>query len=655
MNFEMPYSGYNIRSLLVDSRVLTAFLLVVSSVLLLVPVLFIRNPYTVILPSSLFIAGSASVAYHRMDIPSFSWHTQTVRVDRRVLSVLWSISFAAAVILYHQNGGSRTLAVNTLLLALYLIPILLVVRGGHSYAEICLLLITGIVHRALIYFASPVPYGNDSHFHYGRASYIADAGGLEILQGSKELYSPFFHVMGGISSLLLDIPVRKGAIFLAMGISITVVGTLIVYYIASHYWNETVGFLSAMLFITSDRLVGNFLVLSGTTQLGLLFFILTIYSIDEYSRTNSTRHFGIFVSSIVALTFTHQATTFVTACAVVGGMSLVAIVDSYERTLRNLTLVMGGVLFSDWIATQLRGRSFLDWILGNLLIAVSGFELFGSRESTIDVSEYGYAIASPMESTGYVHVLPVGMLFLFAAFGILYWVHNRKQDATRIISFIGGGIIVLLALIFAGSVLDLPFVPSRWFMHLYVLLTIPAGVGLFGILALVLRAKHNSSVVLCCLLVLTTPYIALMGANHISAIDDPVLDDVPAAERKAFTEPEVATIKHTVQFSEAGTTVYSDQSHGAIIRYYVDEDISYRVLFFTVEEGRFPSQMNGPEMIINRRYMTSGHTRFNIRIQDNRVGVRGEVPIAMAVSGQSKVYQAESRCNEYPCGIYLQN
>jgi hypothetical protein len=653
MSFEISYFEDNVRPLLLDSRVLTIFLLVVSSVSLLVPAFFIRNPYTVILPTSLFVAGLVSLVYHRTDASSFSWGDQTIRVDWRVLPIFWSVTFAASVIIYHQQGGSRTLAVNALLLVLYLIPILWVVLDGRSYAALGLLVITGIVHRALIYFASPVPYGNDSHIHYGRANYIAEAGGLKILQGHKELYSPFFHVTGGISSLLLDIPVRKGAIFLVMGTSITVVGTLVVYYIASHYWNKTVGFLSATLYITSDRLVGNFLILSGTTQLGLLFFILAIYSTIKYLRIDSTRHFGVFVISIVALTFTHQATMFVTVCAVVGGMGVVAIVDGYERMLRNLTLIMGGILFSDWMATQLRGRSFLDWILGNLLIAISDFGLFGSGGRTIDISEYGYATTSPMESTGYVHVLPVGMLFLFAAFGILYWVRNRKQNGTKSISFIGGGIIVLLMLIFAGSVLALPFVPSRWFMHLYVLLTIPAGVGLFGILNLVPQAKHRSSVALCCLLVLTTPYVALMGANQVSAVDDPILDNVPAAERKAFTEPETSTIEHSAQFSKSGATIYSDQSHEAIFRYYVNREISGRTILFDTNEQRFISQTAPPQMVINRPYMSSEHVRFNVIIQNSKIGVYGAVPIGVAISNRSNVYQSSRGCGSNSCGIYL--
>jgi hypothetical protein len=146
-----------------------------------------------------------------------------------------------------------------------------------------------------------------------------------------------------------------------------------------------------------------------------------------------------------------------------------------------------------------------------------------------------------------------------------------------------------------------------------------------------------------------------MGANHVSAIDDPILGDTPAAEQKAFTESEVAAIEHTVRFSEVGTTVYTDQSYGAILRYYIDEPIGYHLLFFNIEEAQLISRANGPKITISRRYMMSGHTRFDIRLQDTRVGVRGEVPIGMAVSGQSKVYQAESRCNEYPCGIYLQN
>jgi len=653
MSSDVHYFGNNIRPLLLDSRVLTAFLLLVSSVLLLVPAFFIRNPYTVILPAALFVAGSVSLVYHRTDTSSFSWSDQTIHFDWRSLSILWSVFFAVSVIIYHQQGGSRTLEINFLLLALYIIPILWAVFEKRSYAGLGLLIVTGIFHRSLIYFASPVPYGNDSHIHYGRASYIAESGGLEILQGHKELYSPFFHVTGGVSSLLLDLPVRKGAIFLVIGTSITVVGTLVIYYIASQYWDGMVGFLSATFYITSDRLVGNFLILGGTTQLGLLFFMLTIYGTVEYLRTDSTRHFDIFLISIVALTFTHQATTFVTVCAVGGGMGVVAVVNGYQRTMRNLTLLMGGVLFSDWMTTQLSGRSFLDWILGNLLIAISNFGLFGSGGPMIDVSEYGYSIASPMESTGYIHVLPVGMLFFFAAFGILYWARKRKQNATKIVSFVGSAITVLLVLIFTGSVLDLPFVPSRWFMHLYVLLAIPAGVGLFGILELLPWTKRNQSIVLCFLLVLTVPYIAFMGVNHVSSVDDPVLDNVPAAERKAFTESEVATIEHTVRFSEAGTTIYSDQSHQAILRYYITDDVRGRVMSFNMDEQEFISQTNSQQVMINRGYMSSGHVRFNIEVQNSRIGVRGNIPINTMVSKQSNIYQSTNECNNISCGTYV--
>lgn len=643
-----------IQSLLLDSRVLTGFLLLLSGFALLLPIFLVTNPFTVVLPFALFTGALMSAVSHLRD-DRYHLYNNSLGMQTKPLLVLWFADIATIVILYHQHGFARTNTVNILTLLLYSIPVVLIIIDHSTGQTLGMILLSGIVHRALVYFVNPIAYGVDPHYHYKHARLIAESSSLEFLYGTKELYIPFYHLIGAIGSLILNVPVQQGAIFLVIITSITTTGTVIVYYLGKSYWGKSVGLLSAVLFITGDYIVGA-TISAGTTELGLIFFMIIIYSTIRYTRSSGVRHLSVFLFAIIALSFTHQASTFVAFFTVLSGLSILVIFRFPQYEFRTLPFIMALLLYINWTTTELSsGLSFFERTSLALVAKIQRFELFRGREIEGNPAvELGYTLAGPMDSTSYIHVLPMGMLFFFSTFGLLYWIRFKGEKTKNIICVLSGGITSILILIFGGAVLSLPVVPSRWFMHLYFLLAIPAGIGLYVLANLLAQTiRHQStSLILLCLIILILPYIALMGGNLVSAIDDPLFNDAPGAERMSYTDSEVATVFHTSKHITEGTVVYGDSlTRAAVGRYYDSQTGSVLTIN---QETSLIDQTKDRAIIINRQHMYTGKAVFTIKTDEQELRVRGTVPLNEKIMKKYRhIYQAESDgCGETKCGLY---
>lgn len=648
----------DVRQGLIDARVLTGLLLVVSVCALVVPLVLFRNPYTVILPVSTLTAGLLGVYYHyrlpqplRMNVAVHSAFVKNI-------SIIWLVVFALAVALYTINGFTRPLSVSFLLLLLYVLALSTIFVGSRAVITLGFLLTTGLVHRALIYFVNPLPYGVDSHYHYGNAHFITQLGTLEPLQGTKELVAPFYHVAGAVSSLVLNVPIRQGVMFLVLVVAITVVTTLIVFHLTASIWNERSGLVASFLYLVSDHASGELLTL-GTTELGLLFFALVLYGLIWYVRTESSRHLAVFLISFFALTFTHHGSIFVIAFAVITFSLCAILLWGLSSRFINLSFLSGTILLFSWTSTTITEEAtFLDWMLLNLFRAFS-FPWEGGEQLTPEM--FGFVSAAPMAGSSYPGVLGTGLLFFFGGFGILYWTLLNRDESRELIVIVGALIAFLLALVFVGSVMGISaLVPSRWLKHLYVLLAIPAGIGLLGLLSLIPSRFRTPSTLLVGLLILTVPYMVFMGGSPDGSIDDPIFGDAPAAERMSYTDEEVATTQHAIEYAPDGAAVTSDDFGRAPIRWDRTETASGQfTITVNLDENRPSTGGVETTLLINREYMYSGHTRFGLWTQ--KLGdhppltVRGEVPLQPStLDSYVKVYHAEEGdCTDTSCGMYV--
>lgn len=646
------------RQSLIDSRVLTALVLFVSGGALAVPVLGIQNPYTVILPLAVFVAGLVGL-YHHFRTPELFEIRVTVAVPETLVYTLWFVVLSLVILLYTLNGFARNLSVNLLLLCLYVLVISTILITDRPRRVLALLLATGLVHRTLIYFVNPLPYGADQHYHYGNAHFIAQTGTLEPLHNMKELIAPFYHITGAVGTLIMNIPIRQGTIFLLLIVSITVVTTLLVYHLTSSLWNQQAGLFAGVLYLAGDQTTGDVLTI-GTTEFGLLWFVIVLYGLIWYFRTQSKRYLTVFLVALFALNFTHHGSMFVITFTIVTVCICGLLLVGYSARLINVSLLSVLALFFNWMSSNLAGgeESFLGWIVISLLNNIE--QLWMAEEIRVTPEEFGFLPDSLMAGSGYLDVLGLGFLFLFAVFGVLYWTAVRQDYTREFVVLIGSVICFLLALLLVGSVLGINLVvPSRWFKHLYFLLAIPAGVGFLGLLGLLPTSERNPSTVLVCVLILMVPYLVLMGGSFSGSIDDPIFDDAPAAERLSYTDEEIATVEFPMRYATDETVVVGDQFAFSALRW--DETVvstQQRRMTIDVDNNIIftPGQTT---MVINRAHIYSGHAKFNIWSDEFGSGpppaVRGEAPLNPSVfEGYVKVYHAEGGyCHDTSCGIYL--
>lgn len=647
-----------LRTLLVDSRALTVLLFVVSVSALAVPAFLIQNAYTVVLPLSTLAASLLGIYYHYRPPSPLARGVTVESIPVRAVYALWFAAFAMAVALYTAHGFTRSLSVNALLVCLYLLSIGAIFFTDRNSVALGFLLVTGLVHRGLIYFVNPLPYGIDPHYHYGNAHFIAAIGTLEPLRGTKELVAPFYHVAGAVGSLLLGVPVRQGALFLVLVVTITVVTTLVVYHLTASFWSTRAGLFASALYLAGDHSAGDLLAL-GTTELGLVFFVLVLYGVVWYVQTESNRHLAVFLVAFFALTFTHHGSVFVIASAVIAFSFAAMLVRGVSSRFVNVSILSGTILFFNWTATSFRdgGDAFLDWILINLLRHI---RLSWSGEGGPTPEMFGFVSAAPMASSGYLDVFGTGLLFFLGASGVLYWVSFGESDTKDIVVLLSTVMATLLGVMFVGSVMGIPsLVPSRWFKHIYILLAVPAGVGLLGVLSLLPRRVRSPSTLLACLVVLSLPYLILMGGSIDGSPDDPIFDTAPGAERMSYTPQEVATTQHSLAYATVQTDVLGDHVGRAPLRWDRTETApETRRIRINIDNDEPVVLPDRPTMVITREYMYSGHTVFDIWSAELETGipmtVRGEVPVRHStLEGYSKIYDVETDTCPKSCGLYL--
>lgn len=643
------------RSLLIDTRILTLLVLVVATAALAVPLFVISNPYTIILPTAALSAALLSGYYHLKRPAPLTWDFETDSATTfKILCTLWFLSLTVAVILYYSRGFERSLWVNLVLLLLYLLPLGMVFVSKQNRVVVALLIATGMVHRGFIYVTNPLAYGVDPHGHYNTAIQIAETGSMAPLEGSKSFFAPFYHLSGAIGSVLLNIPVPQGSMFLVLVVAITVTTALLVYHLTAVHWNWQAGVIALTLYLTGDFVVGDLLAL-GTTELGLLFFALVVYSAIWYLKTTAPRQLLLFVGTLFALTFTHDASVFVAVLIVVIFIGMFLFLHGISSRLLNLSSITGVVLLFDWTTGHVGdGRTFLEWIASSFFASL--FRTTGAREEvqTITPADLGFVGHGPMASSGFIHVTGTGLLLTLSIFGILYYTSIKNKDQSQVFLIIGAGAAVLMVLMFTGSVFGLNvFVPSRWFKHLYFLLAIPAGVGVLGLISVVLERRRTRNYVFVLLVALTIPYMVFMGGNLNGAIDDPVFDDAPGAERMSFTDSEVATIHHSTIYSTDETTAYGDTLLRSPIGRYHESGMRSSQITIDIDEGNSIITSGDHTLVVVREHLYTGKAGFQIVSNGQTMRVRGETPLDHQIlNGYSLVYQAESGNCRQPCGIY---
>ncbi|TKR25462.1 hypothetical protein [Natronomonas salsuginis] len=598
----------------------------------------VRNPYTILYP--LVLIGAVSAFYllrPHTEIKMVILETTYLKAILVVIFVLCSL----LILQYRASGFHRTNIVFYFTFAAYVFSALFILSSSHETIGLLTILLIGITNRLTSYYNSALYSGVDIYSHSHFVQTTAQEGSLIVFSTNKYFYSPFYHILVAVGELTYSVPTRD-AIALTVLLAVTVLPVIIVYSITSAFWNRQVGLIAGWLYVTADFAI-NWGIQVIPTSLGVVFFALLLFSLVKYTNLKEKRQYGLVISFIVSLMFTHQVSLFIGITAI-GVLTLVILIYRMElsETALNLGLVAGFSMFVDFIVTKYSGpsgeASFFDVVLGNLLAALLSMGALTRSEIKLPqdptISPSGAAALTLLQVTG------SALLLLLAVFGALYWLSMQRTNREFFTGVLLSGIVTaLLAVTLAGPAIGLRnLLPNRWWAFLYLPLTILAGPGLL-VLVQEMRYKWTgrSEMVIgfVVLLLFISPYTVLMVGNHAGAPDQPFLDDAPGAESLSISDQDQELIEHSERY-QGDLDIITDRRLSAIFsRYY---DVSSRTLYIDYNE---PASLYQPSIIVNRKYIHTKHAQYEVEYNDQRMVVHGAFPLKhLPVDNKSQLYNS---------------
>lgn len=550
--------------------------------------------------------------------------------------LIYLILLSLLITSYYQSSFQRTTFIFALTCGLYMLTFFVIWFRPNPLVGLSLIACTGLAQRISTYYSSNLYNGVDIYSHNRFIEGIVEAGSLSTLIETKYFYAPFHHILSAVTTTVIDLPIRDTTVLATLSI-VTVCSALIIYVTTKNYWTNRIALVASFLFISSDFAI-NWSVHAIPTSLGIIFFSYLLYTILKHAQRQESVYILLLVVFLSSLTFTHQASTFIAIILLSFLLfSQIAYTGFVRRGTVNIVLISSLILFVDFIVTKYSGpisdRSFFDVVAGQLIASFSG----ASVENRPEISLPDDPTISGTGSAG-LDVLHIGgsaILICIGIIGALFWLSHKEDPYEKIIVLqLGTAVAGGFAFTMGGPIVGLNnLLPYRWFAFIYILLVIIAAPGLVYLIS---HRGGNSnverySVIIIILLVL--PYVVLMGGNFKGSPDGPLFDQAPSAENHAISSTEQALFEHTANYAST-TEILADRRANSILnRHYM---INSNTL--TVPYGE-PYQISQSSAIINRSYIHTTHSLYNIRLEGEIRTVHGPFPLDEIHSeNESKIY-----------------
>lgn len=496
----------------------------------------------------------------------------TVGASGVALAELVGIGLAATVALAAVDG---TRSVRVLLLAAGVGALILLQIAFLSEAALDgrLVLLQILAHAAVVRFTglwtTPSFIGVDNWTHIVEyATPVMEVGSLAPMAGVKYILAPFHHLSTVVGAQLLGVSLRT-ALYAVVGGTV-VLALLLVFGTARHFVGTRWALLATATFAMADQAIrwGLHVI---PTSLGLVFFLGVVYVVARLLHVETgPADWALLAICIVAVTFTHQLSAFVSLVFLGSGVLAQVLVGHVDRltpvtgrsvtgggstgteesgpiadggSVRGVVPLHGAFAFhlvftgGVWAITPWRGEPFiaratqLFWLTvqnsaGFLNLVESGGGGGGGAAET--GASLGW-LAAYVDATGFLVLLFVTVIGSLA----LVRRHRSPQAAHTLVVAIG----VMLVFAFVLPLFGIRnFLPGRWYAFAYALMAV---VGVAGLAHLGRRFPSKAVAALLVVLLLAYPF-AMVTAQK-ATLDDPTFED--EWPRYAYSESELAAVE----------------------------------------------------------------------------------------------------------------
>jgi hypothetical protein len=433
-------------------------------------------------------------------------------------------------------------------------------KGSHTSIVLLKIIALSVTIYAGIYYQFPGIYGIDPWWHNSWVQEITNLGnvtGGQFVDSGYFLF-PVFHLAGATTQIVTQLSVYE-SIFITVGVPIAI-SCLFVFLIGRKLAGTKAGLLAALIVpLTAEAIYWATAIIP--MSLGFCFFLAILYFAFCREKRGVSDNLLVIILSI-ALILTHT----IAASAML--LSLIAIfvgIKLYKRISKPLTsyeAVSWGfigfwvvAILARWMQAPPGAPAFFDWNFASL---VSSLQF-----------ETQFVLSAPATETNIpfiVSILDQGgrlLLLALAIIGVLIYLHPKNRTGSRMALTLTAAVFIILPYSFQLFRLE-NILPGRWFLFLYVPLSILAMSGLSSISNLIKGAIGKLSMVILVMLAvifMTTTYSA---ANA----DSPQVFN--GASRVGYTQAEITTIS-TLSDMECGCPE-TDINYGWILPCVISDD-----------------------------------------------------------------------------------
>jgi len=601
-------------------------LFIILSILGLYFSTIITNVYTVLLPLSIFTGAFIYIIFRRNMTVYFGVKNY---IDMRIIATMYFCLVSILFIFYSHVAISRANIVLLSSVGIVLFTYVCVSRTDIKRTGLLLVIMSSVVINYTIFNSGVLYIGQDIYTHVSSIESILETSSIEPLSDSRYYYSALYFISIALFSEIANVEAIQST-YLIVSIPSSVLLALGAYLIGKLFWNYEVGLYSAFILSFGNYSI-YWAVQSIPNTYGIILFPLFLFVTIRFFESGGKKHFILYVMLLFSIGLFHQASLFIICVAVLsfifGGIIIKGIKDTNNISFFIFPICTIALFFS---FTQHRGPSgdatLLDWVL---TVLINNLILRDTQPgTTVSLPENTELTVAGAAALDVVQIAGSAFLLAMAIIGSLIWI----RDDISGIAF-GFPTFVLFAFAFIGPIFGIrTLLPTRWFIFIYVFLSVFSAVFILTLEKLVDDlGNHSKGAFILLILVIILPYIVFMGGSHVGSPNDPIFDS-PAAERLSIGETESIMFSHLSTYHSTNYNIYADGVANPPLNHHYQVPTNRIVI-----DHNDPNSINKPALLVDRAYLRGSSARYSVRYQSSTFRVHGPFPVG-ELDNKTKIY-----------------